>query len=45
MCPQNDVTKKLFICINNNVHKETYWVHKLDILYPKGLNAKVLYKI
>ncbi|MCG8079369.1 MAG: GIY-YIG nuclease family protein [Candidatus Thiodiazotropha taylori] len=24
--------------------KETYWIHKLDTLYPKGLNAKVLYK-
>ena len=24
--------------------KETYWIHKLDTIYPKGLNAKVLYK-
>ena len=24
--------------------KETYWIHKLDTFYPKGLNAKVLYK-
>ena len=25
--------------------KETFWIHKLDTLYPKGLNAKVLYKM
>ena len=24
--------------------RETYWIHMLDTLYPKGLNAKVLYK-
>ena len=34
--------------VSNNINrllKETYWIHKLDTLYPKGLNAKVLYKI
>ena len=34
--------------VSNNMNrllKETYWIHKLDTLYPKGLNAKVLYKI
>ena len=25
--------------------KETYWIHKLDTLHPKGLNAKSLYNI
>ena len=28
----------------NRLLKETYWIHNLDILYPKGLNAEVLYK-
>ena len=34
--------------VSNNMNrllKETYWIHKLDTLYPKSLNAKVLYKI
>ena len=33
--------------VSNNINrllKETYWIHKLDNLHPKGLNAKVLYK-
>ena len=25
--------------------KATFCIHKLDTLYPKGLNAKVLYKM
>lgn len=23
--------------------KETYWIHKLDTLHPKGMNSKLLY--
>ena len=33
--------------VSNNMNrllKETYLIHKLDTLHPKGLNAKVLYK-
>ena len=25
--------------------KETYWIHKLDTLHPKGMNSKLLYNI
>ena len=25
--------------------KETYWIHKLDTLYPKGMNSKLLYNV
>lgn len=25
--------------------KETYWIHKLDTLHPKGMNSKLLYTI
>ena len=25
--------------------KETYWIHKLDTVFPNGLNAKILYSI
>ena len=27
----------------NILLKETFWIHKLDTKYPKGLNVKVLY--
>ena len=33
--------------VSNNMKrllKEGYWIHKLHTLYPRGLNAKVLYK-
>jgi len=29
----------------NRLMKETYWIHKLDTLYPNGLNTNALYKI
>ena len=29
----------------NRLCKETYWIHKFDTMYPKGLNAKVLYNL
>ena len=25
--------------------KETYWIHKLDTLHPKGMNSKLLYNV
>ena len=25
--------------------KETYWIHELDTLHPKGMNSKLLYEI
>ena len=25
--------------------KETYWIHKLDTLHPKGMNSKLLYDV
>ena len=25
--------------------KETYWIHKLDTVFPNGLNSKLLYSI
>ena len=25
--------------------KETFWIHKLQTMHPKGLNAKLLYDI
>ena len=25
--------------------KETYWIHKLDTLYPKGMYFKLLYYV
>ena len=34
--------------VNNEMDrlcKETYWIHKLDTLYPKGMNSKLLYTI
>ena len=29
----------------DRLFKETFSIHKLDTLYPKGLNAKVLYNM
>ena len=34
--------------VNNEMDrlcKETYWIHKLDTLHPKGMNSKLLYNI
>ena len=34
--------------VNNEIDrlcKETYWIHKLDTLHPKGMNLKLLYNI
>ena len=34
--------------VNNEMDrlcKETYWIHKLDTLHPKGMNLKSLYNI
>ena len=34
--------------VDNNMErllKETYWIHKLDTVFPKGLNSKILYPV
>ena len=29
----------------NRLCKETFWIHKLDTLFPNGMNTKLLYSI